>query len=166
MQQRITDPNITVAAIQRLAAGLLTGNGQGMAETGTPDFWKEVSLRAAVEGLPATEERWDTVIIDEGQDFSEGDWILVTECTGQTGRLWVFADDGQAFWDGRGVSPDILQNSSRFRLKKNYRCLPPIQNLVDCYAGRSEPDWELLKSGTKEKILGIVTSSSPVRQSS
>ena len=126
--------NITVAPVQRFALGLLQDCGNKFPANPGPDFWAEVSLRAASDAPPA--EPWDTVVIDEGQDFSEGDWLLVEECLAQSGSLWVFTDNDQAFWVDRAVPASLMGSALRYRLNRPYRCPPAIQHVADCYAGR------------------------------
>ena len=125
----------------------------------TSEYWEGVSLRAAVDGLPPVDERWDTVIVDEGQDFSGDDWELVKECVGPKGNLWVFADRAQAFWNDRGVQEEIIQGFMKYALKRPYRCHPAIQHLVECYSGNCEPDLQVFRDGVKEEVIRIVTSS-------
>ncbi|MFH2075254.1 MAG: hypothetical protein ABIJ57_07900, partial [Pseudomonadota bacterium] len=97
--------------------------------------------------------------MDEAQDLTEGDWILVAECAGKPGRLWLFADEEQAFWAKRRIQDDITTRSFRVRLKRPYRCPDSIQNLTDCYAGICEPDWKQIKSGVKNGVIRVVTGS-------
>jgi hypothetical protein len=159
LAETITHPNITSAAIRHFAAQLL---GEKIAKGFSPDpseYWNTISLRAAIDGLPPERDRWDCAIVDEGQDFSEEDWVLVQECMKKTGRLWVFADEGQAFWSDRKIPGSIGQESFRIRLHKPYRCPPEIQNLTDCYAGRCHVDLQLVKAGIQVNIIRLVTCS-------
>jgi len=113
-----------VDAVRRFASGLL-GEAGPEDHSGHPiAYWEGVSLRAAVDGLPPTDERWDTVIVDEGQDFSGDDWELVKECVHPKGKLRVFADQAQAFWDERGVQEEMSRGFMKYNLKKTLP-MPP-----------------------------------------
>jgi len=94
------------------------------------------------------------VIVDEGQDFGKHEWAIVMRCagagergSGKSGkqgsekredgkrRIWVFADEGQAFWEKRKIPPAIEKHAVKFDLGRPYRCTPGIQALADAYVG-------------------------------
>ena len=79
--EMITHPNITPAAIRPFAARLLGESTSESVGSDPSEYWNTISLRAAIDGLPAENDLWDAVIVDEGQDFSEADWDLVKECS-------------------------------------------------------------------------------------
>ncbi len=151
--------NVEVGAVKQFAMQLLGEISPGKPLSRTVDYWKEVTLRAAVDGLPSEEKRWDTVILDEGQDFSGDDFEFAGECVRPQGKLWIFADQGQAFWPDRLLDSEMVRGFPKCKLKKPYRCHPAIQHLDDCYSGHCEPDQKLLQKGLKEGAIGIVTSS-------
>ena len=155
----LDESGLTVAAVRNFASDLLGGNAPVKPVGQTSEYWENVSLRAAVDGLPAVDERWDTVIVDEGQDFSGDDWELVKECVHPDGKLWVFADRAQAFWSNRGVHDELVKGFMKYSLKKPYRCHPAIQHLDECYTGQCEPDLKILREGLKEEVIRIVASS-------
>jgi len=155
----LKEPGLTVAAVRNFASNLLGESAPEKPVGRTSEYWEGVSLRAAVDGLPAMNERWDTVIVDEGQDFSGDDWELVKECVHPKGKLWVFADRAQAFWNDRGVQEQMVHGFMKYALKKPYRCHPAIQHLDECYTGQCEPDQQILRDGLKEEVIRIVTSS-------
>ena len=155
----LKESGLTVAAVRNFASDLLGGNTPVKPVGQTSEYWENVSLRAAVDGLPTMDERWDTVIVDEGQDFSGDDWELVKECVHPEGKIWVFADQAQAFWSDRGVHNELVQGFMKYSLKKPYRCHPAIQHLDECYTGQCEPDLKILRDGLKEDVIWIVTSS-------
>ena len=159
LKETITHPNITPAAIRHFAAQLLGENTSKGLGSDPSEYWNTVSLRAAIDGLPSENDLWEFVIIDEGQDFSEEDWDLVQECVKKTGRLWIFADEDQAFWEDRKIPESIEREYFRIRLQKPYRCPPEIQNLIDCYAGRCQVNLQLVKAGIQADIIRLVTSS-------
>ena len=156
----LKEPELTVAAVRNFASNLLGESAPEQPLGRTSEYWEGVSLRAAVDGLPPLDERWNTVIVDEGQDFSGDDWELVKECVHPKGKLWVFADQAQAFWSDRGVVHDeMVQGFMKYALKKPYRCHPAIQHLDECYTGQCDPDLKILRDGLKEGVIRIITSS-------
>ena len=152
----LKESGLTVGAVRNFASDLLGGNAPVKPVGQTSEYWENVSLRAAVDGLPSLDERWDTVIVDEGQDFSSDDWELVKECVHPDGKLWVFADRAQAFWSDRGVHEEMSQGFMKYNLTKPYRCHPAIQHLDECYTGQCEPDLNILRDGLKEEVIRIV----------
>ncbi len=97
-----------------------------------PDFYEEQLPRCAgmaLERLP--QRRWDAVIVDEGQDFSDDWWavvdgMLVTE----TGVLRVFADANQALYaDPRQLAERL--RAQTFPLRNNLRNSKPIAKATD-----------------------------------
>jgi len=159
LSNTVVRPNVTCAAIRPFAVRLLGDPAAVAPGTEPSEYWNTVSLKAAMDGLPAEEDRWDAVIVDEGQDFSSEDWDLVEECARKTGRLWVFADEAQAFWSDRNIPEQIENGSFKVRLKRPYRCPPEIQNLADAYTGHGEPDTQLLKEGVRQGVIRVVSSS-------
>jgi len=150
---------ITVGSVRTFASELLGEKGMEK-PAGTPsEYWETVSIRAAIDGLPQKEDRWDCVIVDEGQDLSPDDWELVKECVSPAGMLWVFADESQAFWEDRKIPDDITGVCMKFTLKKPYRCHPAVQHLSECYARQAEPDPKILQNGLKKEAIRVVTSS-------
>ena len=155
----LQEPTIKIDAVRNFASHLL-GEDAPLKPVGrTSEYWDGISLRAAVDGLPPSDERWNTVIVDEGQDFSSDDLELVKECVRPEGKLWVFADQAQAFWSDRGVNEEMAQGFMKYNLNKPYRCHPVIQHLDECYSGLREPDRKILQGGLKEEVIRIITSS-------
>jgi len=66
----LDEPTLTVAAVRNFASNLLGENAPEQPLGRTSEYWEGVSLRAAMDGIPPVDERWGTVIVDEGQDFS------------------------------------------------------------------------------------------------
>ena len=159
LRECLKKSNVEVGAVKHFAMHLLGETSPGKQLSKTMDYWEEVTLRAAVDAVPSEKKRWDTVILDEGQDFSGNDFELAGECVRPEGKLWIFADQGQAFWPDRLLNSEMVRGFPKCKLKKPYRCHPAIQHLDDCYSGHCEPDQKLLQKGLKEGAIGIVTSS-------
>lgn len=85
------------------------------------------ALGEAMDRLP--DERWDAVIVDEGQDFAD-DWLLLAQSLlrdEDAGVLWVFHDPGQALY-----RPDVVGTLGleRMDLFENHRNPPSIAALA------------------------------------
>jgi hypothetical protein len=152
---------ITVSPVGRFALERLRRRGFDEAERGEPGFWDRVTKRAAESGKLWEGCGFDTVIVDEGQDFGKHEWAIVMRCagagekgSGKSGkrgsekreggkredgkrRIWVFADEGQAFWEKRKIPPAIEKHAVKFDLGRPYRCTPGIQALADAYLGKN-----------------------------
>ena len=99
--------NLTVASFHMLCgrmasqAGVQTPTGiseRELYENVLPD-----ALYSAMEIKPAL--KWDTIIVDEGQDFRAEWWIGIDACLNSNGHLRVFMDSNQRVYDsvGNGV---------------------------------------------------------------
>ena len=85
-------------------------------------FWRHEApelLWEALETLP--EERYDAVVVDEGQDFHPDWWdpIQTIERDGEEGYLYVFYDPAQNLYNESGVSIPSL--GKPYRLPTNCR---------------------------------------------
>lgn len=99
--------NLTVAGYHALCgrvarqAGIQTQTGiseQELYESALPN-----ALYCAMEAQPAL--KWDTIIVDEGQDFRADWWISIDACLKDDANLRVFLDSNQRVYDcdGNGV---------------------------------------------------------------
>lgn len=150
--------NITTGPIRRLAIKFLEDRGEKVVVENTKEFWNGICRSASAYGMPPVEDRWDCVIIDEGQDLTEDDWNFVKKCAAKTDRIVVFADETQAFWGDRRIpqlGPHIWY---RHNLGTAYRCPPPIQILSGCYAGYCEMDVEAIKEAIQDNVIKLIES--------
>jgi DNA helicase IV len=84
-------------------------------------FWDEQAaqvLEMTIDYLP--DDRWDAVVIDEGQDFKELWWLAIQNLLADPaeGRVWVFYDPKQDIYDGAhmdllGLTPATLSFNCR-----------------------------------------------------
>ena len=156
----LKESNIAATPIGKFAVKLLRDKGYEIHETNTPEFWDNIPLQAAVDGLPPENDRWDTVIVDEGQDMGDNEWELIRECAKGNKRIWVFTDDNQAFWKGRKMPDDFLDKCVKYKLDKPYRCPPGVQALADAYVG-VQLDVALVRSAIEDGIIKIIKSDQP-----
>lgn len=125
-------------SIRQYAVDLLKKRGAPIPDR-DKSFWKEVSFNAAVDALPPESERPSMVVVDEGQDFENGDWDLVEQLAGSRG-LWVFQDKSQAFWADRPLSPSLDATlPGRLKLSTRYRCPQALATWAECFANGTTP---------------------------
>jgi len=149
----LTGPNIQVATVPRYAVQLLQRAGVVEVFPDSPDFWFDVSLRAATEALSVKDDIPDVVIVDEAQDLTAGDWLLVEELT-QGRKVWIFHDPAQTFWNDRQL-PDWAGQGGRFSLTRYYRCPPAIMEFSKAVHNQAF-DQEIVAEGLRSGVLGIV----------
>ncbi|MWD26079.1 AAA family ATPase [Aquicoccus sp. SCR17] len=76
------------------------------------------ALYRAMEVKPSL--RWDTIVVDEGQDFSADWWIAIDACLTNGGHLRVFMDSNQRVYESVGGSVHDL-SVVPVRLSRNLR---------------------------------------------
>lgn len=117
--------------IRRYAKELLDTAATGLRPS-APDFWQQASLTAACDALPPPSERPDAIVVDEMQDFDEGDWALVQELAG-TNRLWMLGDFHQQFWRERAVPQSLRSQAMSLRLTQPHRTGQELAAFAACY---------------------------------
>lgn len=114
--------NLTVGGFHELCgkmankAGIEVPKGNDLA-----DFYSQElpnALYRAMELAPSL--RWDTAIIDEGQDFRPEWWIALEACLVSGGKMLVFMDSNQRVYDSVGESFQDL-TAVPIRLSRNLR---------------------------------------------
>lgn len=88
------------------------------------------ALYRAMEIQPAL--RWDTIIIDEGQDFSANWWIAIDACLSHGGQLRVFMDSNQRVYESAGNGVHDL-SVVPVRLSRNLRNTKNIHNAASVH---------------------------------
>src|SRR5262249_9951177 len=145
----IDGPGVHVAPIRRFALELLSQVGLDLPEPPGTEEWEEVSLRAAVDALPRLGPQCDFLVVDEAQDLTEKDWLLVEEIA-RDRRLWAFQDPAQRFWDDRSI-PDRLF-PGRYRLLEAHRCDAAILALAQACDGGTFDEPAIRQAMTDQTI--------------
>jgi hypothetical protein len=130
---RAAGAKVQAVSIQRYARDLLLAAGQPC-DCDEDGFWSAVSLRAACDALPAPAERPDLLVVDEAQDFSDGDWELV-QALSEGRLLWVMLDEKQGFWDDRKPPAALTDSMFHLSLKGQHRNPPAIEKFAALYVG-------------------------------
>lgn len=133
-------PNIKVTTFHSLCRSLAVEAGMQTPEFDRPgpDFYEkhlpEIAKQALLK-MPA--RRWDTVIVDEGQDF-QPDWWRIVELLmrpGDAGRLRVMYDANQAVYHAQSDPSKSLEGRV-FPLRLNLRNTQSIAKATEpLYSG-------------------------------
>jgi superfamily I DNA and RNA helicase len=119
--------NLTVIGFHSLC-GRMAKEGQvpvpsGVSERELYETVLPEILYHAMGAVPSA--RWDTVIVDEAQDFRTDWWLAIEACIKPDGRLRVFMDSNQVVYDEAGVTAQDL-TAVPVRLSRNLRNTKPI----------------------------------------
>ncbi|MBB3349820.1 nuclease-related domain-containing DEAD/DEAH box helicase [Sphingomonas sp. BK069] len=121
LQRRLSgEADLTVASFHSLCGTLAAKAGVRATGSG-PLFYDEVlpaALMDAARLLPG--ERFDAVVVDEGQDFRQNWWIALTEVMAAEVRLRVMSDANQRVY-GTGRVPGLDLELVPIRLTRNLR---------------------------------------------
>ncbi|TOB72078.1 hypothetical protein CGK00_22545 [Vibrio parahaemolyticus] len=96
---------------------------------GEDEWWKEVAPELLVDAIDVLEDRYDAVIVDEGQDF-QSDWWMPLELIntdGEDGAMYVFYDPHQNLYVGQ--EPSLPALGQPFNLPVNCRNTKSIASL-------------------------------------
>jgi DNA helicase IV len=103
---------------------------------------------AVFESLSGQNPGWDAVVVDEGQDLTDDDWLMIEELS--RGKLcWAFRDPEQSFWPDRRTPDRLFQ--TRYQLSKKYRCAAPVLQFAQCYLSGS-PEAGMLRTLDPESV--------------
>ena len=134
--------------------------GAPIGDRDTPDFW-EVELPALMRGLVAglhDGQRFDSVIVDEGQDFADSWWAPTMGALKdqETGGLFVYSDENQRISHRYGAPPVplvplILDHNLRNtrQIAETFNPLAPMRMLL---MGGEGPEVEFVRSTARDAI--------------
>ncbi len=136
---------------------------EGEAQQG--DYFEKDLPAALVNALEClAEERFDAIIVDEGQDFAEDWWTALQLALSDPdqGILYVFFDDNQRLYRRADALPHDLDV---FPLTKNLRNTRPIHHLASAYyaggklegAGPEGREPELVEADSDHAVLKEVS---------
>jgi len=93
------------------------------------DFFNRRMPEALFDAATRTDERFDAIIVDEGQDFDSGWWLPLQALLRDPGDgiLYIFFDDNQAIYDRRMEFP---VQGEPFTLTRNCRNTRKIHEAV------------------------------------
>jgi hypothetical protein len=120
-------------------------------EEGTQDYFDFAlpeALQAAARKMP---DRFDAVVVDEGQDFEPGWWkaILSTLKDPRKGVFYVFYDDNQMLYTRELRFPQV---DSQYDLSENVRNVRNIHDLVVKYFKADRKIFSRASPGEKPEV--------------
>ena len=108
--------------------------GEDASQSERDNFWRNDFPMSLLQSLEEGDiNGWDTIIVDEGQDFVSTWWeVLETGLKdGESGKLAIFYDESQSIFDRETEVPDY----PNFRLKHNFRNTKEIEKRVKQLGG-------------------------------
>lgn len=122
----------------------------------------EDELSTAFDNLLASNQRYEAIIVDEGQDFREEWWLIVEAAliSPEYGTLYIFHDDNQALLPFRSTYP---VTAAPVILSKNCRNAGEIYEVVRLFHPQSpEPSVSLKGEGIVKRWLYWADEASPI----
>jgi len=135
------------------------------------DFFDKTMPNALLEALKRVPQRFDALVVDEGQDFLEGWWYPLQFCLADPDRgvLYVFHDDNQQVYRRATSFPsglievtlhENLRNTqrihavtSRFYRGEPVRAIGPEGRFVEGVVVGSKDEIERAVSGVLERLI-------------
>jgi hypothetical protein len=127
-------PSLRVGTFHAVAGAILGTYAPAVPSGDVQEFWNTAHAKALIENKQFITERYDTIIIDEGQDF-KALWVEALEGfleDGENSRLYVAADEKQTIFDDEWVPP---KGFTTMTLTKNIRNTRRISTLVQQLGG-------------------------------
>ena len=113
--------NLTVAGFHSLCGRVASQASISIPRASERELYEGVLPNALCRGMEAEPSlRWDTVIVDEGQDFLPDWWVAIDSCLNDDGKLRVFLDNNQAVYESAGTGVHDL-SVVPVRLSRNLR---------------------------------------------
>ena len=127
-------------------------------KTSGDDFW-ELDVPAKLEEcLPYYQERYDVLIVDEGQDFKEFWYELIFKLIPRDGRRLIFLDEMQNIFGHYTSMPDV-EAFSRFSLRKNCRNSKSIVRYLSELVGQEIPAFDNSPEGAEVIEMSFLSQS-------
>ena len=153
--------NLMVAGFHSLCKDMANQAEISMSDSDSNNHFFDVALPNAL--INAMEKKdslmWDTVVVDEGQDFHSDWWLAIDACVKEEGKLRVLMDSNQKIYDKPEVSVLEIDTVS-LRLSRNLRNTKKIHKVsMVHYSGHEivadgpegrEVDW--IEAESKDKI--------------
>ena len=120
LENRLEDSGVDVFSFHRLARTVLSPSGFVVPENAESEWWDTVPAQNLIDQREVTTTRYDTIVVDEGQDFRPTWWEALDTLFANDGprRLLVAADPLQAIYAGPWVAP---ANMMMITLETNVR---------------------------------------------
>lgn len=137
--EQVNVPTLRVGSFHSVANGILGTYAPAVPSNANQEFWDTAHAKALIENKQFITERYDTIIIDEGQDF-KALWVEALEGfleNPENGRLYVAADEKQTIFGDEWVAP---KGYTTMTLTKNIRNTRRISSVVQQLGGAEAMD--------------------------
>lgn len=117
-------------------------------------YWNSDLPNDLMQAIPLLPDRFDAIVVDEGQDIHATWWITLQELLEDQsdGVFYIFQDEQQAIYQ---QSADLPLDSLPFPLHHNYRSSVAIhERVIDYYEGEPKPG----SIGPEGRTIDIVSS--------
>lgn len=160
--QRLDDTEIVVSNFHGLAERLLNPLGFEVPESPTSEWWEAVPAMEMIRQIERIPERFDAIIVDEGQDFRPL-WLEALNVLFRKDgphRLFMLADPEQAIYGGPWTPPE---NMFKLELVTNLRSTRAIGRHIRKIGGaapnQQAPEGAPVveKTATLETLAGVVS---------
>ncbi len=150
LSSRLRGSGVQVATVSALAKSLVDGlPGSPAAEPSAGAVEWTTYFERACDVQPP---HWDTVVIDEAQDFPFEAWAFVQGLS-EGRRLWAFLDPEQRYWPDREPPAELF--GPPFRLPAGHRSTPAIEAFAGQFIGKP-PDPAVLRRGLATGELQVL----------
>ena len=129
-RETLEDPSLlTVSSFHAYANVLLGDNAPKNADNQPSEWWRNHHAELILANLESITQRFDTIIVDEGQDFHSL-WFTVLDnllADKTNSRLLVMSDEAQAIY---AEAPTVQPNVTSLQLNRNVRNTNKIANMI------------------------------------
>ncbi|MFC2039864.1 NERD domain-containing protein [Chloroflexota bacterium] len=147
--------NITACNYHRFCTDILTGAGRLPAgDKNDSEYWGIDIPEAFATLITENPLKYDSIIIDEGQDFRSEWWVTISEMLTPSSHFYIFYDRGQNLW---GTEMDFPISSEPFVLTRNCRNTREIFDALKPYSpsemmimGESPPGEKVIEFASPE----------------
>ncbi|MBP7795606.1 MAG: NERD domain-containing protein/DEAD/DEAH box helicase [Elusimicrobiales bacterium] len=139
ISQEINDQNIDILHFHELCRRIISRSGGILPQRGNDkdNYNNELLPNTAFDSLEKFKERYDAIIVDEGQDFQKDWWVVLEGLLKdeKNSKFFIFADDNQNIYQGKtypeGMPVFPLTKNCRNTIKINEASLIFYRNNQD-----------------------------------
>jgi len=98
------------------------------------EYWNEELPNRALDAAAESSTRFDLIVVDEGQDFSDSWWLVLETLIrdDDEARIFVFRDNNQNIYGRSQSLPDFVEEAP-YTLNRNLRNTQQIHKLVQSF---------------------------------
>lgn len=159
--QRLADTDVKVATFHGLVEQLLQPHGFAIPASPSAEWWEQAPAQQLSENAHLVSDRYDAIIIDEGQDFRPH-WLEALKKLYRVGgpqRMLMLADPTQAIYGGGWTPPEGF---ATLQLETNLRSSRAVARYVQSVGGaapnKSAPEGAPVaqRTATMQSLASVV----------